>query len=255
MTRATGARRWRLVRAPAEAIPASVRRFNQRRRAHRIRSARPFAVVGGVLLVAGFATWIVYGTAILGVNHVTVVGSGFVGRPAVRAAAGLTKGTPLASIDVDTVAARVEKLVGVRRAEVRRHWPTTIVIEVTPRTPVAAVADGHDFRLVDASGVAYRTVSGPGDLPLLQVGTDGSGPADTLAAVTVIRSLPSKIATDLVRVTATSPASVTLVLRDGRKVIWGDASDNAAKGRVAVSLLSRPGTVIDVSAPGVVTVR
>jgi len=249
------ARRWRLVRATSEAIPASVRRFNQRRRARRMRSARPWVVGAAVLALVGAAAGVVYGTSLFGVRHVRVVGSGFVGHAAVRDAAAVRAGTPLASLDPDSVALRVERLVGVRRAAVHRDWPSTVVIDVTPRTAVAAVPSGHRYRLVDADGVVYRTTSGHSGVPLLAVASPGSDDPDTQAALAVIGSLPAKISDQLVRVTATSPASVTLQLSGGRTVFWGDASDNAAKGRVAVSLLQRPGTVIDVSAPGVVTVR
>ncbi len=45
------------------------------------------------------------------------------------------------------------------------------------------------------------------------------------------------------------------MLTGGREIVWGDATENATKARVATSLLGRSGTVIDVSAPDVVTVH
>jgi cell division protein FtsQ len=59
----------------------------------------------------------------------------------------------------------------------------------------------------------------------------------------------------LVRLEAPAPTRIVLRLAGGRQIVWGDSSDNQAKARVATSLLARPGTVIDVSAPDVVTVR
>jgi cell division protein FtsQ len=249
------ARRWRLVRANALAIPSSVRRFNQRQRARRIRSARPWLIAAAGLALIGTGTFIVYGTSLFGVSHIRVVGSGFVGTPAVRTAAAVPNGTPLASVDLGAVEARVERLVGVRTARVRRDWPSTLTIDVTPRSAVAAVPVGKAYRLLDPSGVAFQTVFGRPELPLLQVATPGPDDPSTTSALTVLASLPAQIRDQLVRMTATSPAAVTLFLDNKREVIWGDASDNAAKARVAVSLLDRPGTVIDVSAPNVVTVR
>ena len=52
-----------------------------------------------------------------------------------------------------------------------------------------------------------------------------------------------------------TPVEIQLMLNGGREIVWGDATDNATKARVAVSLLGRSGRVIDVSAPNVVTVR
>ncbi|HEY2792971.1 MAG TPA: FtsQ-type POTRA domain-containing protein [Micromonosporaceae bacterium] len=253
--RARGARRWRLVRAGSQAIPSSVRRFNQRRRARRLSSARPWLIAAGVLALAGVATFVVYGTSMLGVSHITVVGNGPVHKADVRTAAAVAIGTPLASVDLSKVGARVETLIGVRSAKVRRDWPRTLVIEVTPRTAIVAVPDGKAYRLVDSSGVAFQTVSAQPELPLLQVTSPGPDDSSTMSALAVLGSLPKSIRDQLVRIKAPSSASVTLYLINKREVIWGDSSDNAAKGRVAVSLLKRPGTVIDVSAPNVVTVR
>jgi cell division protein FtsQ len=250
-----GGRRWRLVRANALAIPASVRRFNQRQRARRIRSARPWLIAAATVALVGAATFIVYGTSILGVSHIRVVGSGFIGKSAITNAADVTAGTPLASLNLTGIQAKVQALVGVRSAQVHRDWPSTLVIDVTPRTAVAAMPAGTSYRLIDAAGVVFRTVQGAPALPLLQVANPGPGDATTASALTVLVSLPASIRDQLVRITATSPAAVTLILQDKREVIWGDSSDNAAKGRVAVTLLARAGTVIDVSAPNVVTVR
>jgi hypothetical protein len=50
-------------------------------------------------------------------------------------------------------------------------------------------------------------------------------------------------------------ALTRLELTGDRIVVWGDATQNEAKGRVATARLSRSGKVIDVSAPDVVTIR
>ena len=253
--RGGGLRRWRIVRANSAAIPSSVRRFNQRRRANRIRSARPWAAVAAVALVVGVGFYLVYGTSVFGVSHVKVVGSGFVGDRAVVDAAAVRTGTPLARVNLDAVAHRVEKITGVSSAKVHRDWPNTLVIDVTPRKAIAAVPVAAEYVEVDASGVPFRTVASPGDLPIVEVAHPAPDDDATVAALAVLQSLPTAIRDQLVKVTASGPADVTLVLRGSRTIIWGDASDSAAKSRVALSLLQRPGKVIDVSAPGVVTVK
>jgi cell division protein FtsQ len=248
-------RRWRLVRATSLAIPASVRRFNERRRARRIRTARPWLIAAAVLALAGIATFVVYGTSLFGVSHLRIVGSGFIGNAAVKAAAAVDSGTPLASIDLGDVAKRVEALPGVRRAHVHRDWPSTLIIDVTPRVAVAAVPAGKSYDLIDADGVVFQRVPAQPELPELDLATPGATDQSTIATLTILRSLPKGIRDQLIKMTAPTPANITLILRGGRQVIWGDASDNAAKGRVATSLLRLPGTVIDVSAPTVVTVK
>ena len=249
------ARRWQLVRAPKIAIPASVRRFNQRARANRIRSARPWIIAAAVALLIGASAWVVFETSVFGVETVRVNGSGFVGDDAIRDVAGIGTGTPLASIDLGSVTRAVEGLPGVRVAHVHRDWPSTLIIDVTLRTAVAAAPAGKSYVLLDASGVAFRVVASAPTVTLIALQSPGRDDPATLSALSVLRSLPTGIRDELVSMTAATPADVTLILQDQRTVIWGDSSDNAAKGRVATSLLRRPGTVIDVSAPNVVTVR
>ena len=43
---------------------------------------------------------------------------------------------------------------------------------------------------------------------------------------------------------------ITLVLRDGRQVVWGSAEDSEAKAEVLVALLKEPARRYDVSVPG-----
>ncbi len=43
---------------------------------------------------------------------------------------------------------------------------------------------------------------------------------------------------------------ITLVLRDGRQVLWGSAEESDAKARVLVALLKEPAASYDVSVPG-----
>src|SRR5947207_8186893 len=96
----TGPRSWRLVRARSDAIPASVRRFNERARQRRWRAARPWLVGAAGLALAGLAGWVVYGTPLLGVREVTVRGASLISADEVRAAARIPAGTPLASLDL-----------------------------------------------------------------------------------------------------------------------------------------------------------
>jgi cell division protein FtsQ len=59
----------------------------------------------------------------------------------------------------------------------------------------------------------------------------------------------------LVVIAANAPARIRLELRDGRQIIWGDATQNAAKVRVALALLNQNRPVIDVSSPSVIPTR
>jgi cell division protein FtsQ len=247
---------WRLVRAPRDAVPASVRRFNQRARERRLRAVSPFLAAGIGLAVLAVAAWGVYGTSLLGVRHVRVEGNQLVSADQVRAAAAVPAGAPLASLDLGAVSRRVRQLAPVRAARATRDWPYTVVITVAERDAVAAVPrpDGR-FAVLDGSGVVFRSLPAPGDLAVLRLSAPGPDDETTKAALQVLAALTPQLRDRLVSLDAPAPTRIRLRLAGGRTVIWGDATANAAKARVATSLLARPGTVIDVSAPDVVTVR
>lgn len=253
MTDSSGTRRWRLVRARRDAVPESVRRFSARARRRRLRAARPWLAFLGTVLVLASAGAIVYATPLLGVAHIRVEGATLVTPDEVRAAAAVAPGTPLARVDVAAVGRRVGGLPPVARATVTRSWPDTLVVRVVERTGVAAVPVGGRYAVVDATGVVFRTVAAAPDLPVVKLARPGPDDATTRAALTVVAALTPQLRDLLVAVVADAPTRIRLDLRGGRAIIWGDATENEDKARVATSLLGRPVTVIDVSAPDVVT--
>jgi cell division protein FtsQ len=251
-----GGRSWRLVRADTDAVPTSVRRFMARARRRRLRAALPWAVTAGALLVVGALAWLVYGTSVLGVREVRVVGADSLTPVQVEQAAAVRMTQPLAGVDLDRIRSRVEQLPAVDRAVVSRSWPSTVVIEVVERAPVAAVPVGEQFTLIDAEGVAYRTVMRPpGGLPVAQLAAPGPEDINTRSALTVLSALTAELREQLVSISVPAPAQVRLLLRRDRTVIWGDDSQSETKARVATALLERKGDTIDVSAPKVVTIR
>jgi cell division protein FtsQ len=227
-----------------------------RARQRRLRAALPWAVGAGVLVVVGALVWTVYGTAVLGVRAVEVVGTETLTPLQVEQAAAVRPRQPLAGVDLDRIRGRVEALPAVDRAIVSRSWPSTVVIEVVERTPVAAVPQGEEFLLIDAEGVAYRTVSRrPSGLPLAQLAAPGPEDINTRSALTVLSSLTAELREQLVSISVPAPAQVRLGLRKNRTVIWGDDTQSETKAQVATVLLERKGDTIDVSAPDVVTIR
>jgi cell division protein FtsQ len=252
-----GGRNWRLIRADTDAVPPSVRKFMARSRQRRLRAALPWAIGAAVVLLAGGLTWLVYGTSVLGVREVRVVGTQLLTPLQVRQAAAVPMNEPLARVDLEQVRARVRGIPAVERVAVRRSWPSTLVLEVVERTPVAAVPAGaKDFTLIDGAGVPYRVVSRrPDNLPLVRTATPGPADVNTRSALTVLGALSDELREQLVAISVTAPAQIKLELRDDRTVVWGDDTQSDTKSQVATALLKKAGTEIDVSAPSVVTIR
>lgn len=252
----SGARSWRLVRADSDAVPPSVRRFMARARRRKLRAAVPWAVTAGILAVVGGLLWTVYGTSVLGVRDVRVVGADVVTPLDVREAAAVPMKVPLARVDLDAIRDRVQALAAVDRAVVSRDWPGTVLVEVVERTAVAAVPSGGRFALIDDEGVAFRTVSRrPAGLPLARLAAPGPDDVNTRAALTVLSSLTDELREQLLAVSVQAPARIRLELRRDRVVVWGDDTASETKARVSTALLARDGNTIDVSAPEVVTIR
>ncbi len=251
-----GGRNWRLVRADTDAVPSSVRRFMARARRRRIEAAMPWAVALGVALVAGALAWVVYGSSLFGVRQVRVSGAEILTSAQVQQAAAVRMDAPLARVGLDDVRDRVEALPAVDRAVVSRRWPSTVVVQVVERTPVAAVPAGEGFALIDDEGVAFRTVAAqPPELPVAELAAPAPGDVNTRAALTVLAALTDELREQLVSIAVPAPAQVRLGLREGRTVIWGDDSKSQDKAQVATVLLAREGDTIDVSAPRVVTIK
>jgi len=249
-------RRWRLVRAGPDAVPSSVRRFMRRARRRKLRTALPWLVAGGVLAVAGLGTWVVYGTAALGVDEVRVTGTDLLTPFEVSQVVDVSPGTPLARVDLAGVRQRVAALAPVDRVTVTRQWPGTLVVAVQERVAVAAVPQGRRYLLVDRTGVAYHTESRrPSHLPLVRLADPRPDDLTTRSAMEVLGALTDELRAQLTELVVEAPARIRLQLRRDREVVWGDSTESVTKAKVATLLLARKGRTIDVSAPDVVTIR
>jgi cell division protein FtsQ len=139
---------------------------------------------------------------------------------------------------------------------VSRGWPGTLRIRVVERRPMVGIVEGHRVTLLDADGVAFASVAAlPPGVVRLQVTRPGPKDPTTVAALQVLADLTGPMRGRVRILRAASPSSVTLVLQDGRRVLWGGAGQTALKLEAAEVLLKMPGTVYDVSRPEVVTRR
>ena len=78
----------------------------------------------------------------------------------------------------------------------------------------------------------------------------GAAVARAVSAVTgVVGSLDADTLARVAQGSAGATGQVTLVLSDGARVRWGDASESALKARVLKVLLSQRASVYDVSSP------
>ena len=126
----------------------------------------------------------------LTVESVQVEGRQRADREAILAALGVSRGTPILSIDLDAAKARLETVPWVRNASIERLLPDTLYVRLTERAPLALWQHRGKFDLVDQDGNVIANAD-IGDYPFLpQVVGDGA-PAATPDLLKVLASEPA----------------------------------------------------------------
>jgi cell division protein FtsQ len=234
-----------------------------RRPRPRSRWRTAFFALAGTVIVAGVG-WTLLGNRLLVVRSVTVTGTHLVGSAQVLAAADVSLGTPLLSVNAGAVSSRVEAISQVASVTVTKDWPDHLVIAVTERVPVVAVRmAGGGYDQVDPSGVIVRWARAkPAALPLLVTSLPGSalrGSPALAVAAGVLGELQPWLAKQVAQVrpapVAAGTEQVTLSLRDGKTVQWGGTDRAAQKNRELAILLPGGARDIDVSSAGTVVTR
>jgi cell division protein FtsQ len=199
-------------------------------------------VVVGVYAV-WFSTW-------LAVTTVDVSGAQTVSAAEIRQRAGIDDGTPLVRVDVSGVEDRVASLPVVRSVKVTRQWPHGILISLQEREPVAVVQIGQTLRGMDEDGVVFRSYKrAPVGLPKVETSI-GTTAAALKEAATVVRALPSELSLRVDHVSVQTVDQISLVLKDGRTVVWGSSEQSDVKAKVAIGLLGQTqAKVVNVSVP------
>lgn len=244
--------------SPAESSPEEQtiriarKRFARRQWARRWLTWRPLLVLLLALAAVVGSVWLLFFSSVLAVADVTVENNQVLDPREVRRVAQVPMGEPLATVDLDAVAARVEALAPVRSVDVSRAWPDKVRIALRERVAVAVVERGGAMQGLDADGVVFRRYpSPPRDLPVVHIGARTR--SDALAeAATVVGVLPAKLAARVDFVEVETIDTISLEMRNGRTVFWGSADDSENKAKVVEVLLHaapRAGTY-DVSVPG-----
>lgn len=238
-------------------VASQDRRFARRRWARRWLSLR--YVVALVLLLAALATavWLVFFSTVLSVKNVEVAGNDLLAAEQVRRVAAVPDGEQLALVDLGAARSRLGALAEVKSVDVTRAWPDTVQIDIVERTAVAVVELGGRLRGLDSDGVVfreYRTV--PQGMPRVRP-TTSTGTDALREAAAVVSALPDDLTARVDHVEVETIDQITLVLRDGRRVLWGSAEESDLKGEVLDDLLvaAPDAGVYDVSVPGSPTTK
>ena len=210
--------------------------------------------VPAVALVLTFAA-LAWFSPMLSVREVRIEGAGAIPEDRIRELLQIPDQGSILRIDTAAMAQRVASIPKVRSARVQRVLPSTVRVRIEPRTPVLYYDTPEGAHLLDADGIEYAIEPAPIGVPKLETEKPGSADALTRAAIAVVRVLPPELTVQVDSVRAETVSDISLTLRDGRTVLWGSSEDGERKSAVVLPLLTRPGSVFDVSSPSLVTVK
>jgi cell division protein FtsQ len=212
---------------------------------------RRMILTSAALLVVGvILVWLIAFSTVFGVRTVQVTGLHTLSAAQVLKVADVARGAPLIRLDTGAIEHRVEQLPDVASAKVSTSFPSTVRIAVTEQVAVGAVKVTGGYLLVDNTGFQFRTVTArPLVLPVFVLPSGSAARASGEAVATVATALGAALRSQMSSIQAFDPNAITLLLRDGRVVAWGSASDSATKARVLGALLKRPGHQFDLTNP------
>lgn len=231
---------------------------------HKRRRKRVLLTAGGLAAVLALVMAMALFSPALAVKTITFDGHKLVADSTLQAAVAPLINKPLPQVTQEDVSAMLAGVPQIKSSSIEARPPSTLLIHLVERIPVALLKSGEEFILVDQDGVKLGATTDPASVavPLIDGGTAVIG-KDTFVAITaVLATLPQSVLSMLASASATSPDAVELQLSDGRVVVWGNASDMELKAQVLDALLTAPATtavpgkpepvpvkVYDVSAP------
>ncbi|WP_343320065.1 cell division protein FtsQ/DivIB [Arthrobacter sp. TMP15] len=219
----------------ATVLAFPVPEYKRRRRNLVFTAAGVLAVLVLVMVIALFSP-------VLAVKTVVFDGSKLVSDQVLQDAVAPILAKPLPQVTDVQVQDLLSDVIQVKSSRIEARPPSTLLIHIVERVPVALLKNDDDYLLVDQDGVQLGSTKDPGSvaLPLIDGGKAAIG-QDTFQAMTaVLANLPQSILGQLANATAKSPDAVELKLADGRSIIWGNANDMELKAQVLEALLSAP---------------
>ena len=214
--------------------------------------------VVGIVLVGVLAVLLLLTSPLLSIRNIQVEGAVYTNQSRLDEVLVQLKGDAILTADLHGATRQIESIPWVRKARVSMHLPSTIVVQVDERQPVAffRAVDGF-IRVIDREGRILDVIEGD---PIDYTRIIGSGPnvapgefvgQPFLGALQLLGALPVSLADRLVSATVSPEGEISLQLTPNLLIIFGQPTDFQVKLVAVVNEMKRQGTrsytVIDVS--------
>lgn len=215
-------------------------------------------LMGGILLF--LYDWLL-------IDRIEVTGNETLERADALTAAGINVGEHILLVNTGKAQKRLLENPRVKSAQIRRMYPDKLLIHIEERKPLAAIAGGGSYAIIDGEG--YVLSIGPDAQDLLEVygmGYTGFQLGERLGELnsfnssillSMIHALErADVAADMARLDITQPLSVNLLTVDGYTIHVGQAENleeklaNLSPVLKTIKTMGYVGGVIDLAVQG-----
>jgi cell division protein FtsQ len=224
-----------------------------------LRPHRAKLALAALLAVAAGGGWLwLRDSSLVAVQQVRVAGLSGAAAPAIRSSLEQSaRSMTTLHVRIDKLRAAVASYTVVKDLKVQTQFPHGLRIDVIEQLPVAALDVGGQRVPVAGNGIVVRGLPAPASVPTLPISrlptatrvTDRT----TLTELTVLDAAPPLLRAHVAQI-GYGPRGLTIALRNGPRLFFGDTTLLHAKWDAATRVLAEPSahgaTYIDVRLPG-----
>jgi cell division protein FtsQ len=210
-------------------------------------------IFGGLVVTISGLVWVFYFSDLLTLKKISVVGNmKHTNIEEVIKSADLPAGIQLARLDRAVVLASLSDIPSILEIELRRVWPSEVVLAISEREPVLVEKRNQGWVFVAADGTVFGQLEiRPQEFLEVVVANDTA----RVEAAKLLGQLPIWLEELVLLINAKSSNDIQLELEDGRTVVWGNSKDSELKAQVLQALFEVDAKVLDVSAPNLPVTR
>lgn len=199
------------------------------------------------VLLFGLSTYVLLQSPIFSVKDIEIIGRNEISQQELVKLSGVALGNNIFKLNLKDGQDKIQLLPAVKDVKITRKFPSTVVIQLTERSPVAFLSVGNTFVEIDAEGIYIR----PGkmqekSIPIItgcnvkdaKIGLEIKN-SDVHTALQVIAELPKEMVNILSEIHIDGQRRVIVYTIHGVQGRFGYPEEIAQKGRIFLQVLSQ----------------